>query len=255
MLSTALFALFATGFSPSVQAQELRISGSSTVSGSLMVPHEREIETLAGEQVGVTATGSSHGIKALVAGTADMAMISAPLGAVVASINERDPGAVNGRGLIAHEVGRNQVAFVVHPSNPVRRLNSNQLYDILAGRIANWREVGGVTMPIQIMVEPPGGGVRSAVEDTIEEWGDVLAAESYVQSAPLVITAVSHLPGGLGITSMSHVNGSVDLLETEEPMGQSLYLVTVGQPDRRMTAVIEAARATWRRLEGGNGDS
>lgn len=84
--------------------------------------------------------------------------------------------------------------------------------------------------------------MRSAVEHRLAEWGDVLAVEQYVQSAQLVSSAVAQVPGGFGITAMSHVNSTVALVTTEEAVIQPYYLVTRGQPDSRMKAVIEAAR-------------
>lgn len=240
--TAALFALITTGFQPSLQAQELVISGSSTVGHGLMMPHETEVETRSAVRIEVNATGSGHGIKALVNGDADMAMISAPLGSVVSNINARDPGSINGRELVAHQVGGSQVAFIVHPSNPVRALSAQQLYDVLTGRITNWADLGGLPIPINLLAEPPGGGVRSAVEHRLSEWGDVLAVEHYVQSARLVPGAVAQVAGGFGITALSHVEGPVALVTTEEDVVQPYLLITRGQPNARARAVIEATR-------------
>ena len=35
------------------------------------------------------------------------------------------------------------VAVVVHPGNPVKALSGEQLRDVYAGKIANWKELGG----------------------------------------------------------------------------------------------------------------
>lgn len=252
MGAAALIALLTTGYQGSLQAQELIISGSSTVGHALMLPHETEVEALSDNQIEVSATGSGHGIRALFDGTADMAMISAPLGSVVSNLNARDPGSINGRELVAHQVGGSQVAFIVHPSNPVKTLTAQQLYDILTGRITNWADVGGIPMQIDLLAEPPGGGVRSAVEDRLSEWGDVLAVEHYVQSARLVPGAIAMVPGGFGITALSHIDGSVALVTTEEAVIQPYLLITRGQPTARMRAVIEAVRAVagWNTSNG-----
>lgn len=249
-----LFALLVIVSQQSVQAQELVISGSSTVGHGLMLEHEAEVETRSAVPIQVNATGSGHGIRALFNGGADMAMISAPLGAVVSNLNAREPGSINGRELVAHQVGGNQVAFIVHPSNPVKTLTSQQLYDILNGTITSWAEVGGLPMRIDLLAEPPGGGVRSAVEYELSQWGDVLAIEHYVQSARMVPMAIAQTPAGLGITAVAHVTGQVAMMTTEETVVQPYYLVTRGQPDRRMNAVIEAARAVsgWSARVGGS---
>lgn len=238
-----LLMLLMIGFQPHLQAQELVISGSSTVGHGLMLPRETDVELRSGIQIQVNATGSGYGIRSLFNGGTDMAMISAPLGAVVSQLNARDPGSINGRELVAHQVGGSQVAFVVHPANPIKFLSAQQLYDILTGKVTNWADVGGLPMPIRLLAEPPGGGVRSAVEYRLAQWGDVLAVEHYVQSARMVPPAVAQVPGGFGITAMSHLDSGVALVTTEEQVIQPYLLVTRGQPNARMTAVIEAARS------------
>lgn len=243
LAALTLVLAFSTGLPPSAPAQELVISGSSTVSHGLMLPNEAEVEVMSGVRLEVNSTGSGYGIKALFNGGADMAMISAPLGAVISNLNARDPGSINGRELVANQVGGSRVAFIVHPHNPIKTLTADQLYDILNGTITNWADVGGLPMPIELLAEPPGGGVRSAVEYRLSEWGDLLAVEHYVQSARLVPGAVAQVPGALGITAESHVGDTVALVTTEEAVIQPYYLVTRGQPDSRMNAVIEATRA------------
>lgn len=226
----------------------MTINGSSTVAAGLLAPHRDEIQRRSGQQIEVSPTGSGHGIKALSNGGADMAMISANLGAIVSNLNEREPGSINGRTLVAYQVGGAQIAIIAHPSNPIRSLTAHRLYDILAGKTTNWADVGGLPMPIQIFVEPPGGGVRSAVEHKLSEWGDHLVAEQYVQSATLVRNAVARGPGGLGITAMAHVDNTVRLMATEELLLQPYFLVTRGRANPQMMAVIKAARAVtgWR---------
>lgn len=233
-------------------AQTLRVSGSATVSDSLMVPHKAEIEFSAGLAIEVQSSGSGDGIRALIDGAAEIAMISAPLPDVVRSLNETSPGSVDANGLVAHEIGIDHVAFVIHPTNPVRSLTSAQLYDILSGRITDWSEVGGLRMPIRLLVEAPGSGVRSAVESHMAARGTALAAETFVPYAPMVVRAVSENVDMLGIASLANVNASVDPLSTDADMVLHLFLVTRGAPDREAGAVIEAARSFWQRQNGGH---
>ena len=45
-------------------------------------------------------------------------------------------------------IGRDALVFIVNESNPVQSLTQQQLRDIYAGRITNWKEVGGADAPI-----------------------------------------------------------------------------------------------------------
>ena len=233
--AAAAFAMFAAAPQPATAA-ELTIAGSTTVAAAVLEPYEGRIERLAGTEYDMQAIGSSRGILALVEGNADIAAISAPLSDVVRKINGKRPGAVNGRELVAHKIGITKVAFVVHPSNTVK-----QVADILAGRINYWSQVGGINMPIEIITENKGGGIRSMVEKTIGEWGDVLAKPTEVQSGNQVIFAVSQVPTAIGIAAAAAANNSVFVLGTDKSIEQPLFLVTKGSPSRQALKLIQAA--------------
>ncbi len=235
-------ALLALGAAHGAEAQEIRIAGSTTVASAVLAPYEQAIEKKARTGIVVNAIGSSRGIEALARGDADLAAISAPLADIVRKFNSKNPGSVDGRELVAHEVGAAKVAFVVHPSNPIKELTFEQITDILAGRIRSWDEVGGAKAPIEVITEYRGGGIRAMVEKTIGEWGDVLTEVSPVQTGPQVIFAVSQVPNALGVAASSMVDGQVFLLRTDETITQPLFLVSKGEPTGAMAKVIEAVR-------------
>ena len=168
---------------------------------------------------------------------------------MVRKLNTKNPGSVNGRELMAHEIGAARVAFVVHPTNAVKQLTTEQVTEILSGRITSWSEVGGLNLPIEVFAEPKGGGVRTLVEKTIGKWGDVLAEPTTVQTATQVVFAVSQVPNALGIAASAAVTSSVFTLSTDRPISQPLILVTRGEPTPRMKKLIEAAR----KIAGGSG--
>ncbi len=240
-IATAL-AVF-TGASHQAVAADLTIAGSTTVAASVLKPFESKIEQLAGSQYQMQAIGSGQGIIALAQGRADIAAISAPLADVVRKINTKSPGTIDGRALQAHRIGTTKVAFVVHPSNTVKRLTLQQVTDVLAGRITYWSQVGGINMPIEVIAETKGGGVRTLVENAIGEWGDVMVEPTEVQSGTQVVFAVSQVPTALGITASAVANNSVFVLATDKPVEQPLFLVTKGPPTRRMLKLIQAARS------------
>ena len=240
-------ALLAAGIQNPAQAQELVVEGSRTVAASLMLPNEGDLEARSSQQIRIVASGSTHGIEALIEGHADIAMISAPLGMVVSALNDHSHHGeseekINGRELVAHGIGQRTVAFVVNRTNPVQTLSSNQLYDILAGRITNWSQVGGVIMPIQILAAHEGNGARAVVENKLSEWGDHLETDTFLQLEPMIVRAVAQVPGALGIVSSAHVDSSIVMLSTGETLLQPFFLVTRGQPDALMDAFIQAVQ-------------
>ncbi len=231
-------------------AAEVSIAGSTTVAGSVLNPYKEKIEEVGGSTIKVQAIGSSRGIRALVQGKVELGAISAPLASVVRKLNGKKPGSVDGRALIAHPIGFNSAAFIVHQSNPVKRLTLKQVTDILAGRIKFWSEVGGNSVKIEIMTTQKGGGIRTLVEKKLSKWGDVLTTTNEVQTAHQVVFAVTQVPQALGISTSAHLNSEVYALDMDETIRQPMFLVTKGEPDARLQQVIDAVQSLTQGIDG-----
>lgn len=233
------------GFADDAQAAKVTVHGSSTVANTLMLPNQAKIEKKSGQQLTIVANGSGNGVADLLAGKAQVAMISAPLDAVIAKLNQKNPGSVDGSLLIPHLVGATRVAFVTHPSNPVKNLTKKQITDILAGRIKNWSKVGGKNAPIVIMAEQKGGGVRSMVEKALLYGGDINGSVKVAQGgAAGVVPLVAKEAGALGITMDAAVEKGVKEITMDSAIQQPLILVTKGDPNKDVAKLIDAARST-----------
>jgi phosphate transport system substrate-binding protein len=73
----------------------VKISGSTTVNLNVFQPFKAQIETAPGVTLEVIANSSGQGLEDLIAGRADVAMLSSPLVAVAGKINQKQPGAVD----------------------------------------------------------------------------------------------------------------------------------------------------------------
>ncbi len=71
------------------------------------------------------------------------------------------------QGLIVSVMAVDGIAIIVHPSNPVTNLTHDELKDIFAGRIKNWKEVGGLDKRIYAVTREEGSGTRGAFEELI----------------------------------------------------------------------------------------
>ncbi len=240
------------GATESGEAAETTIASSTTVANAVLLPYKSRVETLAGTTLSVRSIGSGNSVIALHRGEVDIAAVSAPLADVVRKLNTKKPGSVDGRKLQAHDIGSTSVAFIVHPSNPVKELSFEQITDILAGRIKFWSELGGPNMEIEIIAEPQGGGIRTMDEKTIGEWGDVLTVSKFVQSGNQVIFAVSQLPNAIGIAASAAVNNSVFKLRSDRSIEQPMFMITRGNPTAGQEKLIEAVRSILTRGNAGS---
>ncbi len=66
--------------------------------------------------------------------------------------------------IIAHDV----LAIVVHPSNPIKNITTEQLRSVLSGKITNWKDLGApFSKPIQLINDSSGNGTRTALEELV----------------------------------------------------------------------------------------
>jgi phosphate transport system substrate-binding protein len=244
MLKLAAAAAFAAAvsFGAVAQAETVSLHGSTTVSGAVMMPHKADIEKAAGVTLDIVANGSGKGLGDLAEGKAQVAMISAPMDEVVAGIVKKG-GSIDTAGLEEHQIGRAEVAFIVHPSNGVKSLTQQQLADIFAGKIKSWKDLGGADKPIVVVAEVKGGGRRTMVENEMLNKGDITAQLKEVPNAQQVVKIVAQLDNTIGIAGAAWVTPAVTALATDKPLAQPLILVTKGAPTPLVAGIIEAAKA------------
>ena len=64
-------------------------------------------------------------------------------------------------------IGVDALVFIVNEDNPVTDLTQQQLRDIYAGRITNWKEVGGGDATIVVLNRKAGSGTRATFEAAV----------------------------------------------------------------------------------------
>jgi len=184
----------------------VRLAGSSTIGGTLMV----ELASLWAKKIGlpgvyieagldadefdvfavrsestrkmrvqVRAKGSATGIEPLLRGQTDIWMSSRPVQEsdleamrranvpnVPTLAQFRTPGVEN-------VIGLDALAIVLNGRNPVRQLSMAQIRNIYAGKVTNWSEVGGPNLPIAIYTPDVAFGANQAFCTTIMNMPDV----------------------------------------------------------------------------------
>lgn len=93
-------------------------------------------------QAAISHSKTTESFYALVDGRADLLLVYEP------SRDAYDYASQMGVKLLMKPIGRDALVFLVNPANPVQSLTHEQLVDIYAGRIANWKEVGGNDLSI-----------------------------------------------------------------------------------------------------------
>lgn len=104
--------------------------------------------------VGITVQGggSAVGIQAARSGAAQVGMADLPeLPAEAAE-------------LVGTIVARDGIAIVINPENQVRDLTLEQVRGLFNGTSVNWKDVGGVDLPVRVVSREAGSGTRTSFE-------------------------------------------------------------------------------------------
>lgn len=141
--------------------QEILISGSETMRGVITILGDAFNASQNRYQVKVTGGGSKVGIDDLTHARVDIAMTSN-------DISETHLAALADIGKFEKiEIGYDGVALVVNAANTVGRIHLLQYAQILSGKIANWKELGGPDMAIIPLIRNNYSGTEGYIREHI----------------------------------------------------------------------------------------
>lgn len=227
-------------------ARALRLHGAASVVDSLVAPHAAAVEKATGVKLAVDRSNAGKGLKDLVEGKCDLALASASLEATIAAA--RTAGlAAPAPDLRMHVAATSEVVFIVHPSNPVRRLTWEQIRDIHTGKIASWKEVGGRDEPIAVVTDAAASATRGLIKQVVLGGAEYAPTARAVAAVAEVNEEVARSPAAIGGLGREFVDPArVAVVETKK-IERPLAFVSVGEPSPDAARVIEAFRAQAKR--------
>jgi len=226
--------LLATGAS-SAFAEEIIVSGSTTVQPLAELLAERYEADHGDVQIVVQGGGSSVGVKSIDNGTAHIGMASREI---------KESEIAENPEIVIHTIARDGIAIVTYPGFAVDELTMDQVRDIFAGEITRWNAVGGPNEMITVVAREEGSGTRAAFEELV--LGEsLMSADAILQpSNGAVRTTVTSTPGAIAYISFGYmddstmpvsINGAAPSAETVEsgeyPVYRPLNMVTFGEPE------------------------
>jgi phosphate transport system substrate-binding protein len=231
-----------SGKAPAQGAPRLRLHGAASVVDGLVAPHAAAVEKATGIRLSVDRSNAGKGLEDLAEGRCDLALASASLEATIAA--GRAAGlAAPPADLRMHVAATSEVVFVVHPSNPVRRLRWDQLRALHTGAIASWKDVGGPELPVVIVTDALASATRALVRQVVLGGAEYAPGARAVAAVAQVNDEVARIPGAIGALGRELADPArVAVVETDK-LERPLAFVSVGAPSADAARVIEAFRA------------
>ena len=235
--------VFASGcISSGEEPETITMSGSTTVLPVAQTVAEIYMDEHSSADIQISGGGSGVGVTAAKEGTADIGMLSRAL-----KDSEK-----TGSNLSEYIIGRDGIALIAYPANPVSDLTLEQIKDIYQGKITNWKEVGGADMEIVLIGRDSASGTREFFTEYVLNKEDAAKTMQEYSSNGAVQTAVSQTPGAIGYVSLEYVDESVkafsiagvkatveNVINGTYKINRPLLLITNGEPTGLAKAFIE----------------
>ena len=221
------------------QAETLQIEGSTTVGPIADAFAEYFKKVYPDLDITVKKTGSGDGAAALVDDRCDIATMSRFMKA------KEFKAAVDGGVFpVAHVAAMDGVCPIVHPSNPVKDLTTAQIRDIYMGKIKNWSQVGGPSMPIVVISRDTSSGTYETFHGLVMQKKEMAAGVEYVNSNPQAHARVKTTRGAIGYVGIGFLDRSVKAIKVDGvmpsrrtiasgvyPVARPLFMFTNGYPE------------------------
>ena len=217
-----------------------------------MAECEEDYEKKTGVHIELVGGGATLGIRATVAGDADIGGTCRP------SLPNIFPEQESGGYLT--QVAWDAICFITHPSNSVDGITSQQAKDILTGKIDNWKQVGGPPKPVVVIYRIQteigkfsGVGYMTRRFLFDDPYVDFTEKALYFRDSGLVEKNVENIPWSFapdGVSSARRRNVKILTLDdipcTKEnvangvyPFFRPLYLITRGKPTGELKKFLD----------------
>lgn len=185
-------------------------------------------------RITVTGGGSGAGVKKVGEGLVNIGNTGRAL----------KPEEVKKYGLVTFPFAIDGVAVAVNPKNPVSNLSRQQVKDIFAGKLTNWKQVGGADAPINVYIREDGSGTRETFEEKALDKGPSRSDASVLNSNGAMKTGIARDPNAIGYVGIGHIDASIKGVSFEGkaptqgnaasgsyPVTRLLYMNTKGEPE------------------------
>lgn len=149
------------------------------------------------------------------------------------------------------------VAIIVHPDNPVKAITSDQLKDILKGKITDWSQLGGKKAVISMIIREKAANQRAAFDSLVMGKEKIAVGKAReISSMGEVKTEVALDKSAMGYILISAIDKKVKAIELNGvaptianvkagayPIIIPFYIITKGEPQGATKTFIDFIRS------------
>ena len=146
-------------------------------------------------------------------------------------------------GLVLHKWAIDGIAVVLNPKNAITNLTKEQIKQIFAGEIKNWKAVGGSDQTITLYTRDKASGTRKVFWKKVLDKGDIDKKALFVTSNGAMKRSVQGDPAAIGFMSAGFVDDAIQAVSIDGiapstaniqkgnyTFVRGLYSITKGEP-------------------------
>ena len=241
---------------PTLLSERVHVVGSESMRPTIEAIAEDFMTRNPLADITVRGGGSGDGIAALLHGMVDIAMTSR-------DVTSRERAYLGDKGLELSVVplALDAVVVVINQANPITVLDIEQIRDIFAGTIRNWRELQGAETEIVPLARAARSGTAYLFGERVLSTESFAASVSHLSTNEAIVAEVAARPGAIGYTGRGALRGvgdgvrvigirsnqqSAPTVATTEsivsgsyPLSRKLSLATTGHPPATAKAFVD----------------
>jgi phosphate transport system substrate-binding protein len=177
----------------------IQIKGSDSEVNLVQALAEQFMKKNPGANIAVTGGGSGTGIAALINKKTDIANSSRDL-------SPKEIEAAKKEGVTPFPVvfATDAISVVVHPENPLSKIDTESLGKIFSGDIKNWKEVGGPDLPISLYGRQSNSGTYVFFREFIVK-KDYSTHKKAMNGNAQIVEAIQRDKAGIGYVAVGYV--------------------------------------------------
>jgi len=223
------------------QSGKIDIAGGTAHIPVMNAAAKRIMQSNSAIRITVGAGGSGVGVQKVGEGLVDIGNTGRPL----------TDAEVAKYGLKSFAFAIDGVAAVVNPKNPVAGLSAVQVQEIFAGKITNWKAVGGADAAIHVFTRDEASGTREVFWGKLLKKGAINDGANVVASNGAMKSALAGDADAIGYVSIGHIDETLKapaldgVAPTQDnarsgkyPVVRKLYMNTKGEPQGLTAAFI-----------------
>jgi len=146
-------------------------------------------------------------------GDSDAGINNVKAGKVDIGMSSKNLTATDSNGLSSYDIGKDPVAVIINPTNPVNTITMDELKDIYTGKTTNWEELGGSNTKITPVIREMGSDTRYDFEVYVMGGDNYTNNIMVTASTYGVLQTVAVSPETIGSVSNNAINSGVKILK------------------------------------------